>query len=75
VKFYGGDSLLLYTDGISECESPDLELFGIERVKNWLAQEEEFENHFEKLIQRLDQHRQGGTPSDDMSMIYMRSSQ
>lgn len=75
VTFRAGDSLLLYTDGISECESPDLELFGIERIKDWLIQEEEFDHHFEQLIRKLDQHRKGGTPSDDMSMIYMRSSE
>ncbi len=42
VKYYEGDTLLLYTDGITEAKNPDGEQFGSERLKK------SFETHSSK---------------------------
>ena len=68
-----GDSLLLYTDGLTEAFSPDGELFGEERLQMALKVEhnnldeslDEIERQVKKFMSTL-------PPSDDLTMLAVR---
>lgn len=68
-----GDSLLLYTDGVTESFSPSGEIFGEERLVN--ALENAPGNRVEELSSHLDQiladFLAGDPPSDDLTIIYL----
>ncbi len=74
IKLRKGDTLLLYTDGLSEAFSPDGDLFGEERII--AALKAGGENSAERLLQGieadLDQFVGDETQSDDMTMLILR---
>jgi len=70
IQLQPGDSLLLYTDGITEAWSPDRQMFGLERLKQELAS---CDCHPVKLIARLraavTEHQKGQSPVDDQTLV------
>lgn len=66
-----GDSLLFYTDGVTETFSLGGEIFGEERLFQALASSnvQSAEELLEELENEINTFRQGEAPTDDMTMI------
>jgi len=69
-----GDTLLLYTDGVTELENSRLELFGEQRLIDFYKKfrHESVEDISTLLVEELDRYREGVFPSDDVTFILMR---
>jgi len=69
-----GDTLVLYTDGLTEAMSPTGELFGAERVRAALEEARclALRDVREHLLARLDAHRAGAPLSDDLTVLLLR---
>ena len=74
VPIQKGDSLVLYTDGVSEARDQNDKLFGVKRLRNFL------QNHFgtgaSNLLKGLDKElaefRQNQPQSDDITILAVR---
>lgn len=66
-----GDTLLLYTDGLSEAQNPAEELFGEERIREALEGDGP-QALLQALVRRLDAHLGGGSLSDDLTLVALR---
>jgi sigma-B regulation protein RsbU (phosphoserine phosphatase) len=69
-----GDSIILYTDGVTEMEAPDQELYGDDRFKNFCLQNEALScREWTALLnEELSRHRNGVLPTDDVTFIRLR---
>jgi serine phosphatase RsbU (regulator of sigma subunit) len=69
-----GDTLVLYTDGLTETIGPGQELFGASRIEEVLtrATHESVEWMRERMLTRVEAHRSGLAPSDDLTLILLR---
>lgn len=73
LKLRPGDTLLLYTDGVIECEGPGRELFGDERLGQAIAQRGgSAAVVLGNLMQAMDQFRRGTPVTDDLSVVVLR---
>ena len=73
IQFQEEDSLLLYTDGLTEAFSPDEELFGEERLKIALSVEKEsLEASLDEIELRLKKFMDTMPPADDLTMLAVR---
>lgn len=71
VQLISGDRIILYTDGITECNNPDYELWSDENLKNFIKENSElnpidFTNHLIRKIKRFSKRDQF---SDDVTLI------
>jgi len=70
VQLNAGDSVLLYTDGITEARGPKREMFGLEKLQMELAL---CDCQPDKLIARLraavSEHQAGKSAADDQTML------
>ena len=71
-----GRALFIYTDGLNEAEDTEQHQFGEERLLEILR-----DTHFdtakqvvETLTERVEEHRAGAEPNDDMTMLCLRVS-
>lgn len=66
-----GDSLLLYTDGITEAENPEGELYGMERLMSSLRKTDQStpEVRLDSLLGDLDLFSAGGLRQDDLTLV------
>ncbi|MBT3784980.1 SpoIIE family protein phosphatase, partial [bacterium] len=66
--------LVLYTDGVTELENPNQELFGSERFLEllWNHSKRSAEDMQTALLTALKDFRQGQEPSDDVSFLFLR---
>jgi sigma-B regulation protein RsbU (phosphoserine phosphatase) len=73
LKYGSGDRLFLYSDGITECESPNGELFGNERLGQFV--EETRHLKVSEVIRQLDEHIRswhgGDEFEDDISLLVL----
>jgi PAS domain S-box-containing protein len=71
-----GDMLLVYTDGVSELESPDGEQFSTERLEELFRQTRgrSPEQVLQMLTGKLQAHADGRPPDDDISLVCVRFS-
>ncbi len=74
IQLEPGDSLILYTDGVTELENQDLELYGMERFavfcqKNHSLSASDF---VKELEQELSDFRNGILLSDDVTFIIVK---
>lgn len=71
-----GDALLIYTDGVTELESPEGEQYGDQRLESAFrdAQEANPEHALQLITSRLQTHADGRPPDDDISLVYVRFS-
>ncbi|MBJ6750017.1 SpoIIE family protein phosphatase [Geomonas anaerohicana] len=69
-----GDLLLLYTDGITETQSPSGELFGVQRLKGVLAREHRKPSAaiIEAVLDTLRAFTGNTTFDDDISMLLLK---
>jgi serine phosphatase RsbU (regulator of sigma subunit) len=69
-----GDTLVLHTDGLPEAVGPGPELFGPSRIEEVLtaAALEGVDEIRERMLTRVEAHRSGLAPSDDLTLILLR---
>lgn len=70
-----GDTLLLYTDGITEAENPDGELFGIDRLRTHLSGlvASPPKEILESLLGSMGSFVGGKTRQDDLTLVAVRA--
>jgi len=68
------DTLILYTDGITELENPELELYGMDRMKHLILEKMHHPlNDIQKhLLWDMHQFQGSALPSDDVTLIMIR---
>jgi phosphoserine phosphatase RsbU/P len=69
-----GESIVLYTDGISEAVNENQELFGDDRLQEFVGQRhalsaEEMKN---EILDAVRQHQQNAPQADDMTLVIIR---
>ncbi len=69
-----GDLILLYTDGLTEAESPDGEFFGLQRVSDILVQHAQQSPQviIEILLEQLKQFRRSASFNDDITLMVFK---
>jgi sigma-B regulation protein RsbU (phosphoserine phosphatase) len=74
LKLEAGDTLAIYTDGLTEAMSPTRELFDLERVRGAIEESRSLAltSIRERLLARLDAHRAGAALSDDLTLLLLR---
>ncbi len=74
VELSPGQTLLLYTDGITEARSPDGAMFGLERVEGGLAScDGEPSAVVRSITGLLARHAAGVRPGDDQTIVAIRA--
>lgn len=70
-----GDTLLLYTDGITEAEDPDGELFGMERLRCQLSslKESSPKQVLDGLLEAMLHFEGGRARQDDLTLVAVRT--
>lgn len=70
-----GDTLLLYTDGITEAESPEGELFGMERLREELAHHRKAppQTVLDGLLRSMSGFEAGAARQDDLTLVAIRA--
>ena len=66
------DSLLLYTDGLTEAENLQLQQFGLERVESVLRTRRSSQEHLEALQTAVSEYVGEAPQSDDLTMLFIR---
>jgi phosphoserine phosphatase RsbU/P len=76
IQIKAGESLVLYTDGVSEAGIQAGEMFGEERIKQYLltSQNESATVLMRGLLQELYAFTQSSTPADDSTIMVVRRS-
>lgn len=71
VQMQPGDSLVLYTDGVVECEGPAREMFGEQRLADLLAAQRQFgaSQLLATILSTVDAFRRETPVSDDLSVL------
>jgi serine phosphatase RsbU (regulator of sigma subunit) len=71
VELVSGDSVALYTDGLTEARSPDGELFGLERLEQALerCRGRPLDETLEGVWGEVTAFRDVGSPSDDATLL------
>ena len=74
LKLEPEDTLVLFSDGITEAEDQDRELFGFQRLHEVLAgwQEESLESLQRIVFESIDTFSRGAAQSDDMTLLVVR---
>ena len=74
IQIKPGDSLVFYTDGLTETFSKQGEIFGVERLKRMLTccEKETVNQLMASFNEELDKFRDGNPPSDDLTMIVIK---
>jgi phosphoserine phosphatase RsbU/P len=69
-----GESIVLYTDGISEAVNEEQELFGDERLQEFVAQRYALsaEEMKKEILEVVRQHQQNAPQADDMTLVIVR---
>jgi sigma-B regulation protein RsbU (phosphoserine phosphatase) len=68
------DTLVLYSDGITEAENPERELFGFERLRDVLARWRggSLESVKKAVFDSVTEFAQGAPQADDMTLLVVR---
>ena len=67
-----GDTLFLYTDGLTEAENTGHELFGFDRMMDALEPKEEAKDLIDHMMQAVKAHVGEAEQSDDLTMFVIR---
>ena len=65
------DSLLLYTDGLTEAENQQFQQFGLEKVESVLHTRRGSQEHLEALQGAVTEYVGGAPQSDDLTMLFI----
>ena len=73
-KLRPGQILVLYTDGITEAQNPDREMFGEARLQAFIRRhaDEDAQRLMERLYQSVVDFTEGAPQYDDMTLIVMK---
>lgn len=76
VAVNSGDSLYLFTDGITDQPNPSLVKFGYQQLKTFISQygHKSMEHQREELEKMLNEHRRGTALRDDITVLAVRIS-
>ncbi len=71
IRMDPGDTLLLYTDGIVECESPGGDEFGAERLRDLLSVHSGLapDELVARIVEEVERFSEGAAQSDDITLI------
>ena len=70
IELFPGESLLLYTDGITEARDPDGEMFDKDGIVGAVHEPcDKAQSVIFQLQQSLDAHQDGNRPNDDQTMV------
>ncbi len=71
VQLAQGDTLLMYTDGMTDCRDPHGEAFGLERIKNLLSSfvKNNGQEICDQLLESLLQYQAGSKQDDDVTLV------
>ena len=66
-----GSTLVLYTDGMTDCRNPNGEPFGLERIQRSLStcSESSAQEICDHLLQKLKNYQQGSKQDDDVTLV------
>jgi sigma-B regulation protein RsbU (phosphoserine phosphatase) len=65
-----GDRILFYTDGVTEAQNKEGDLFGIHRVDRVLSQcASDADELLGRLLEAIAEYTEAGPPSDDRTML------
>ncbi len=66
-----GDLLVLYSDGITEALNEDIEMYGLERLKNLLSEKQHLSTDEirKEILADLDAYQQDESPHDDITLV------
>ena len=75
LKLASGDMLLLYTDGMTDCRDPKGESFGLERIKQILAEHSRLDAQqaCNILLETLQAFQDGSKQDDDVTLVAVRA--
>lgn len=65
------DALYLYTDGVTEAEDPDHQLFGLERLEAVLHERRTAQSHLDAVNKAIAEFVQDAPQSDDITMLFI----
>jgi len=71
IKLLPGETLLLYTDGMTDCRDPKGEPFGLERIKKCLGGFTNLnaQQMCDKLLETLITYQDGSKQDDDVTLV------
>ena len=71
VKWYPGDLLVLYSDGITEAFNPNAEMYGFDRFKALISQNRHLspEEIKAEILSDLQAHQQDESTNDDITLV------
>jgi serine phosphatase RsbU (regulator of sigma subunit) len=71
VQLVHGDTLLMYTDGMTDCRDPRGESFGMERIKTLLSSfvKSNGQEICDQLLQNLLNYQNGSKQDDDVTLV------
>lgn len=71
IKLSDGDTLLLYTDGMTDCRNPDGESFGLDRIKNLFGSfvKNSGQEICDQLLDSLLKYQNGSKQDDDVTLV------
>jgi phosphoserine phosphatase RsbU/P len=71
IKLSSGDTLLLYTDGMTDCRDPHGESFGLERIKTLLGSfvKNNGQEICDQLLASLLKYQNGSKQDDDVTLV------
>jgi len=75
IKINSGDTLLLYTDGMTDCRDPNGEAFGLERIKNKLEgfSKMNAQQICNSLLETLQGYQDGSKQDDDVTLVAIKA--
>jgi phosphoserine phosphatase RsbU/P len=73
-KLEDGDTLVLFSDGVTEAANLELELFGVARLRDSLAGQEDasLEQLQKAVLQSVENFTRGASQSDDITLLLVR---
>jgi sigma-B regulation protein RsbU (phosphoserine phosphatase) len=71
IQLAHGDTLLLYTDGMTDCRDPEGDLFGLERIKQTMGGLSGLSADAicDQLVSTLKRHQNGAKQDDDVTLV------
>ncbi|MEN9564747.1 MAG: hypothetical protein RIR73_2991 [Chloroflexota bacterium] len=75
VKLVAGDTLILYTDGMTDCRDPKGEAFGLERIKQTLGDlaKQNAQQICNTLLETLQSYQDGSKQDDDVTLVAVKA--
>ena len=69
-----GDSLVLYTDGVTEAINPNEQEFGVNRLRNVVAEKAQANARqiIEGIVDAVNSFSEGAPPFDDLTLVVIK---